>query len=109
MIAMDHPTLLTRLIDEAERAIQMRAGADAAAVSELVDAIHAECQKPAERERAIGEEIMLCASAVLLAGAELRGYDRRRAAIFLRVVGVLLPEVRLALALAIEQRKRPMA
>lgn len=107
MSAMEHSSLLTRLIQASEHALQMRCDAEQQPLVDLFETIVAESQKPVEAVRIIGAEITMCASAVLLADSELRGHDRRRAAIFLRVVGVLLPEARIALALAIEQRKRP--
>ncbi len=106
MSAMDHSHLLTRLIITAEQSLQMRSEPGA---GDLFKAVETEAAKPVDRERVIGPEITLCAMAAALAQLELATNDRRRAAIFLRVIGVLLPEVRIALALAIEQRKRPTA
>src|SRR4051812_18449 len=109
MSAMDHSSLLGRLIDLSERALQMRYEAERDGITDLANKLAEEHEKPAEGARVIGYEIIMCCDAVLEADRELRGHDRRRAAIFLRVVGVLLPEVRIALAVAIEQRKRPSA
>lgn len=107
MSALDHPTLLTKLVIASECALQMRLGMEREALMDLVLAIEAEQRKPVDQVRVINEEILMCATAVAHADQHLRSARREASASFLRVVGVLLPEVRRSLELAIEQRKRP--
>lgn len=109
MMTMDHPTLLTKLIIASESVVQMRAGAlDVEYLQELVDEIRLQHRKPSETsERPIDDRVLMCAEAVVIADRHLRTYASKRSRPFVQVVGVLLPEVRHALELAIEHRKRP--
>lgn len=107
MSAMDHSSLLQRLIIAGEMATQMRHGADRGAVIDLVMAIEVEAKKPHDAPTPMHEAVVLCAQAVEIADTYLRSPLRERAAPFVRVVGVLLPDVRVAMQLAMEQRMRP--
>lgn len=111
MSAMDHSTLLTKLIIAGESVVQMRAGAlELEALEDLIEGIRAEYHKPSESpQRVIDDRVLMCASAVKCADHHLRRHTRKASRPFVQVVGVLLPEVRHALELAIEQRKRPTA
>lgn len=107
MSALDHATLLTKLIIACEAALQLRQGLNREALFGVVSDVRTARVAPSDVERVITDEVLMCAEAVLLADAQLRSYSREKARPFLQVVGVLLPELRGALALAIEQRKRP--
>lgn len=107
MTGFDHPSLLTRLIIGSEAAIQMRHAPDREALIDLVAAIEAEGRRPTDRPRVIDDEIVMCAQAMLHADKHLRSFHRRNATPFLQVVGVLLPEVRRAMEMALEDRNRP--
>lgn len=107
MIALDPPSLLTKLIIASETCLQMRQEPDREALVDLVAAIENERRKPTDRVRVIDDEIVMCAQAVLHADRHLRSFSRPNAKPFVQVVGVLLPEARAALDIAIEQRKRP--
>lgn len=109
MSATDHPSLLTSLIIASETALQMRYGADRENLIDLVAAIENEGRKPTDQARVIDDEIVMCAQAVLHADRHLRSFSRPNARPFCQVIGVLLPEARSALEMAIEQRKRPTA
>lgn len=107
MSAMDHSTLLTKLIIACEASLQLRHGLNREALCELAGAIGHESAAPTDVARVMTEEVVMCADAVVIADGHLRSYARHKARPFLQVIGVLLPEVRHALTLALEQRKRP--
>jgi 7,8-dihydro-6-hydroxymethylpterin-pyrophosphokinase len=107
MMVLDHPTLLTNLIIASEAALQMRHASDRERLIDLAAAIENEGRKPTDRQRVIDDDIVMCAQAVLHADRHLRSFSRPSARPFCQVIGVLLPEVRAALEIAIEQRKRP--
>ncbi|NUU41401.1 hypothetical protein [Tardiphaga robiniae] len=109
MSALDHSHLLTRLIMTGEAVLQMRHSSDHEIIIDLAAAIEAEARRPADIERVIDAGTVMCAQAVMQADKLLQSVDRHKAVRFIRVVGVLLPEVRDALGLAIEQRRRPTA
>lgn len=109
MSALDHPSLLVKLITAAETALQMRSAPDPEALQDLAEAIITESEKPVDCERVIGEEVVMFCQAVTLADAHLRTASRKQARPFLQVIGVLLPEARRALEIAFDQRRRPTA
>lgn len=107
MSALDHAHLLTRLIILAEAVLQARHAHDLSEVIDLHEKIDAEYQRPSDGERVITDVICMCTEAVVNAHHAMMNRQRVRSFAFTRVVGVLLPDVRDALALAIEVRKRP--
>jgi hypothetical protein len=107
MSALDHPSLLTKLIIAGEAAVQMRHGLNPEALDDVVHLIKLESRAPIDRARVIGDAIVMCAEAVQAGDRQLRSHDRGAARPFVQVVGVLLPYVRTALEAAIEQRNRP--
>lgn len=111
MSALDHVSILGRLISEGERAMQVRShhGAELTALADLADRVAAEFDAPTDRERVIDCETMIFATALCAAAERIAQHRRGEAAKFLRVLGVLMPDIRNALATAIEQRKRPLS
>jgi NAD(P)H-dependent flavin oxidoreductase YrpB (nitropropane dioxygenase family) len=107
MSAMDHPTLLQQLIITGELTIQMRSTRTPEALAELITSIETEYARPADGERVIDLDTIIFGTALIGAAAALGGHDRNGAAKYLRVVGVLMPEIRSAYAKAIEARRRP--
>ena len=109
MSAMDHPSLLEQLIITGELVIQMRSARTPETVGLLRDEVAAEYARPCDGLRVIGLDTLIFAEALVGATPALRGIRRDEATKFVRVVGVLLPEIRYALTAAIELRKRPSA
>ncbi|MBR0700153.1 hypothetical protein JQ599_09600 [Bradyrhizobium diazoefficiens] len=107
MSGMDHSSLLTRLIIACEATLQMRQAADREALIDLIAAVEVEARRPTDQMRVVDDSVVMCAQAVLHADKHLRSFQRPHARPFVQVAGVLLPEVRSALEVAIEQRKRP--
>lgn len=107
MSALDHRNLLTRLIILAEAVLQARHAHDLCDIVDLHEKIDAEYQRPADGDRVITDVVCMCTEAVVNAHHAMMNRQRSRSQAFTRVVGVLLPDVRDALALAIEIRKRP--
>jgi hypothetical protein len=107
MSALDHSHLLTRLIILCELLMQQRYNDDAASALDLHEKIDAEFNRPADGERVITDAVVMCMEAALLAQHAMMQRQRLRSFTFVRVIGVLLPDVRDALALALEQRMRP--
>ncbi|MFT4115448.1 hypothetical protein [Bradyrhizobium sp.] len=102
---IDHSHILTRLIAAGELALQMRFGADAEEIQQLCAEVEKADRQPAETARVIDDVTRLYAQALYLTDHALRRYQRDRAICAGRVVAVLLPDVRNALGIAIEQRK----
>lgn len=109
MSALDHASLLEQLIITGELVIQMRSARTPETVAELRDEVAAEYARPCEGLRVIGLDTLIFAEALCGATLALRGHRRDEAAKFVRVIGVLLPEIRSSLSAAIELRKRPSA
>lgn len=109
MSALDHSSLLEQLIISGELAIQMRSTREPAALLELAKSVQIEFAAPVDGVRVIDADTMIFATALVEAATCLRSHNRARATRYLRIVGVLMPEIREALSLAIEQRKRPTA
>ena len=109
MSAMDHVSLLEQLIISGELAIQMRSSRSPETTSLMISQVTAEYAKPADGVRVIGRDTMIFASALGGASDAMWSHDRSEAAKYVRVIGVLLPDIRAAFALAIELRKRPTA
>lgn len=109
MSAFDHPSLLEQLIITGELVLQMRSARTPETVTSLRDEVALEYARPVDGLRVIGLDTLIFAEALCGATLALRGMRRDEAAKFIRVVGVLLPEIRQSLSAAIEIRKRPTA
>ena len=109
MSALDNASLLEQLIISGELAIQMRSTRPAETIAELVEAIENAFDRPADDVRTIDYDTVIFAMSLSAATLAMHRHDRTDAAKYLRVIGVLLPEIRSSLSVAIEQRKRPSA
>lgn len=110
MSALDHPSLLERLIVRSELALQMRTPGESEDLADLAERLNLEFHKPAEDgRRVIGPDTMIAMEALRAAADHIRGHDRASAARYLRVLGVLMPEIREALSSAIDKMRRPTA
>lgn len=109
MSQMDHPSLLEALIIAGEAALQMRNMGQPERIGTLIERVEAEYDLPADTERVIDMDTLIFATAVGAACEALHGFERKKAAKYLRVIGVLMPDIREALRIAIEIRRRPTA
>jgi hypothetical protein len=107
MSALDHASLLQQLVIAGEMVIQMRSSRGADALASLAEQVNAEYHKPADGVRVIDVDAIIFINALLGAASEIAGYHRERAAKYVRVIGVLLPDIRERLSTAIELRNRP--
>jgi hypothetical protein len=107
MSALDHPSLLEQLIIAGELALQMRSSRSPETIEALIAAVGVEFEKPVDGPRVIDLDTIIFATALSGAGMAMWNHKRSEAAKYLRVIGVLMPDIRAALGEAIEIRKRP--
>ena len=96
---------LTTLIAHATLAVSMRANPDQAALDVSIEMVIAANRRPAEAARAIDNHTVLFAHALKHCDIALNKHQREAAMKFVRVVGVMLPDIRDDLARALENRR----
>jgi hypothetical protein len=106
---LDNASLLEQLIVTAELTLQMRSTRAPEFVAELAQSVDDAYARATDIVRVIDIDTLIFMQALGEATLHLRSYQHHRAARYLRVIGVLLPEIREAFSVAIEQRKRPTA
>ena len=107
MSELNHPSLLERLIVRSELALQMRNPGEPNDLADLSERLNQAFRAPADGARVIDTDTMIAMSALFAAADFIRSHDRAKAARYLRVLGVLMPEIREALSVAIDKTRRP--